>query len=93
MNGLSKETKDELMNSIQYRECDIIYKKQMYHIESCGKTMSVGIYDKTNEIIEKWIEIDEGNAEKSYQKFLNEPLFSGKTILEIIDELIIYSMR
>lgn len=69
MNGLSKETKEELMNSIQYRECDIIYKKQMYHIEPYGQIMTIGIYDKTNKMIEKWIEIDEGNAEKSYQSF------------------------
>lgn len=93
MNGLSKEAKDELMDSVHYRECDIIYKKRMYHIEPIGRTMTIGLYEKERHSIEKWTEINEGDSEKSFHKFLNEPIFEGKTFLEIIDELTIYSMR
>lgn len=93
MNGLTKEEKDELMDSVHYRECDIIYKNRMYHIEPVCRSMSIGLYEKGNESIEKWIEINEGDGERSYQKFLNEPLFEGKSFLQILDELEIYSMR
>ena len=41
MNGLTKE---EIINSMYYRKCDIIYKNEMYHIENCSGVMTIGRY-------------------------------------------------
>lgn len=93
MNGLTKEEKEELMNSMYYRECDIIYKSEMYHIENCSGVMTIGRYLPDRKSIEAWIEIDEGDFDKTFEKFLHEPIFDNKCISEILDDLKVYSMR
>lgn len=95
MSKLSKEELQSFMESIEYREADIIYKKVYYHIEAIGHDYYVSKYlTEDGPIIDdKIVKGHKGDKGETFKKFLNEKLFDGKSILEIIDDIEIISSR
>lgn len=87
MNGLTKEDFNDWMWRLQYVEVVIGYKGQRYHIESYNKKYIVGVFKKKAYEIDNWIEIVGENNDDAFNKLMNEPLFSGEALKDIIDKI------
>ena len=88
MNGLIND--DELqssMDNLKYREVVIGYKGERYHIEAYDKKYIIGIFKKHKYEIDHWIEVVGNTDDEAYFKLLNEPLFSGEALKDILDKI------
>ena len=87
MNGLTKEDFEDWMWRLQYVEVVISYKGQRYHIESYNKKYVIGLFEKKEYRIKEWIEVVGSSDEEAFQKLMNEPLFSGEALKDILDKI------
>lgn len=87
MNGLTKEDFEDWMWRLQYVEVVISYKGQRYHIESFNKKYVIGLFEKKEYRIKEWIEVVGNSDEEAFQKLMNEPLFSGEALKDILDKI------
>lgn len=87
MNGLTKERFEDLMWRLQYVEVVISYKGQRYHIESYNKKYIIGVFKKKKYEIDYWIEVVGETYDDAYKKLMNEPLFCGEALKDILDKI------
>lgn len=88
MNGLiDKDEFESSMDNLRYREVVISYKGQRYHIEAYSKKYVIGLFDKKEYRIKEWIEVVGDTNDDAYQKLMNEPLFGGEALKDILDEI------
>ncbi len=87
MSGLTKEQFDDWMWRLRYVEVVIAYKGQRYHIEGNNKKYFVGIFEKKEYKIKEWIEVVGNSNDDAYNKLMNEPLFGGEALKDIIDKI------
>lgn len=88
MNGLiDKDEFESSMDNLRYREVVISYKGQRYHIEAYDKKYVIGLFEKKEYRIKEWIEVVGDTNDDAYQKLMNEPLFGGKALKDILDEI------
>ena len=88
MNGLiDKDEFESSMDNLRYREVVISYKGQRYHIEAYSKKYVIGLFDKKEYSIKEWIEVVGDINDDAYQKLMNEPLFGGEALKDILDEI------
>ncbi len=88
MNGLID--KDELkssMDNLRYREVVISYKGYRYHIEAYDKKYVIGIFEQKEYRIKKWIEVVGNSNDDAFQKLMNESLFMGNALKDILDKI------
>lgn len=88
MNGLiDKDEFGSSMDNLRYREVVISYKGQRYHIEAYEKKYVIGLFEKKEYRIKEWIEVVGDTNDDAYQKLMNEPLFGGEALKDILDEI------
>lgn len=87
MNGLTDTMLESYLNSLRYAEVVIKYKGQRYHIEAGTKKYTIGIFKKKDYEIDHWIEVVGDSYDDAYQKLMNEPLFDGKALKDILDKI------
>ncbi len=88
MNGLiDKDEFESSMDNLRYREVVISYKGQRYHIEAYDKKYVIGLFEKKEYRIKEWIEVVGDTNDDAYQKLMNEPLFGGEALKDILDEI------
>lgn len=88
MNGLiDKDEFESSMDNLRYREVVISYKSQRYHIEAYDKKYVIGLFEKKEYRIKEWIEVVGDTNDDAYQKLMNEPLFGGEALKDILDEI------
>lgn len=88
MNGLiDKDEFESSMDNLRYREVVISYKGQRYHIEAYSKKYVIGLFDKKEYRIKEWIEVVGDTNDDAYQKLMNEPLFGGEALKDILDKI------
>ena len=88
MNGLiDKDEFESSMDNLRYREVVISYKGQRYHIEAYDKKYVIGLFEKKEYRIKEWIEVVGDTNDDAYQKLMNEPLFGGDALKDILDEI------
>lgn len=87
MNGLTKEDFEDWMWRLQYVEVVISYKGQRYHIESFNKKYVISLFEKKEYRIKEWIEVVGNSDEEAFQKLMNESLFSGEALKNILDKI------
>lgn len=87
MNGLTKDDFEDWMWRLQYVEVVISYKGKRYHIESYNKKYVIGLFEKKEYRIKEWIEVVGNSDEEAFQKLMNEPLFSGEALKNILDKI------
>lgn len=81
---------DELqssMDNLKYREVVIGYKGERYHIEAYNKKYVIGVFKKKIYEIDYWIEVVGISNDDAYNKLMNEPLFGGEALKDIIDKI------
>lgn len=88
MNGLiDKDEFESSMDNLRYRVVVISYKGQKYHIEAYDKKYVIGLFEKKEYHIKEWIEVVGNTNEDAYQKLMNEPLFCGEALKDILDKI------
>ena len=88
MNGLiDKDEFERSMDNLRQREVVICYKSQRYHIEADDKKYVIGLFEKKEYRIKEWIEVVGDTNDDAYQKLMNEPLFGGEALKDILDEI------
>ena len=87
MSGLTKEQFEDWIWRLRYVEVVIGYKGQRYHIEGYNKKYVVGIFEKKEYKIKEWIEVVGNSNDDAYNKLMNEPLFGGEALKDIIDRI------
>lgn len=88
MNGLiDKDEFESSMDNLRYREVVISFKGQRYHIEAYSKKYVIGLFDKKEYRIKEWIEVVGDTNDDAYQKLMNEPLFGGEALKDILDKI------
>jgi hypothetical protein len=88
MNGLiDKDEFESSMDNLRYREVVISYKGQRYHIEAYDKKYVIGLFEKKEYRIKEWIEVVGNTNDEAYQKLMNEPLFAGEALKDILDKI------
>ena len=88
MNGLiDKDEFESSMDNLRYREVVISYKGQRYHIEAYDKKYVIGLFEKKEYRIKEWIEVVGDTNDDAYQKLMNEPLFGGEALKDILGEI------
>ncbi len=88
MNGLiDKDEFESSMDNLRYREVVISYKGQRYHIEAYSKKYVIGLFEKKEYRIKEWIEVVGDSDDDAYKKLMNEPLFGGEALKDILDEI------
>lgn len=88
MNGLiDKDEFESSMDNLRYREVVISYKSRRYHIEAYDKKYVIGLFEKKEYRIKEWIEVVGDTNDDAYQKLMNEPLFGGEALKDILDEI------
>ena len=87
MSGLTDIMLQSYLNSLRYAEVVIGYKGQRYHIEAGTKKYTIGVFKKKEYEIDYWIEVVGESYEDAYQKLINEPLFSGEALKDILDKI------
>lgn len=88
MNGLiDKDEFESSMDNLRYREVVIFYKGQRYHIEAYDKKYVIGLFEKKEYRIKEWIEVVGNTNDEAYQKLMNEPLFAGEALKDILDKI------
>ena len=88
MNGLiDKDEFESSMDNLRYREVVISYKGQRYHIEAYDKKYVIGLFEKKEYRIKEWVEVVGDTNDDAYQKLMNEPLFGGEALKDILDEI------
>ena len=88
MNGLiDKDEIESSMDNLKYREVVIYYKGQRYHIEAYNKKYVIGLFEKKEYRIKEWIEVVGNSDDEAFQKLMNEPLFCGEALKNILDKI------
>lgn len=87
MNGLTDDMLESYMHSLKYAEVAIGYKGQRYHIEAGTKKYTIGIFKKKVYEIDCWIEVTGESYDDAYDKLMNEPLFGGEALKDILDKI------
>ncbi len=87
MSELTNEMLESWLNDLKYREVIIRYKGIKYHIEAYNKKYVIGVFDKSKDEIDHFIDVIGCSDEDAYEKLMNEPLFSGQPLKEIINEI------
>jgi|GEM_PF-1031620 len=87
MNGLiDKDELESSMDNLKYREVVISYKGQRYHIEAYNKKYVIGLFETKEYRIKEWVEVVGVSDDDAYNKLMNEPLFDGEALKDIIDK-------
>lgn len=87
MSGLTKEAFEDWIWRLRYVEVVIRYKGQCYHIEGGTKKYTIGVFKKKEYEIDHWIEVVGDTDDDAYNKLMNEPLFDGEALKDIIDKI------
>ena len=87
MSGLTKEAFEDWMWRLRYVEVVIGYKGQRYHIEGATKKYTIGVFKKKEHEIDHWIEVVGDTDDDAYDKLMNEPLFDGEALKDIIGKI------
>ena len=87
MNGLTDTMLESYLNSLRYAEVVIGYKGQRYHIEAGTKKYTIGVFKKKEYEIDHWIEVVGESYDDAYQKLMNDPLFNGEALKDILDKI------
>lgn len=87
MNGLTDTMLESYLNSLRYAEVVIKYKGQRYHIEAGTKKYTIGVFKKKDYEIDHWIEVAGDSYDDAYQKLMNELLFEGEALKDILDKI------
>lgn len=87
MNGLTSTMLERYLESLKYTEVVIKYKGQRYHIEAGTKKYTIGVFKKKVYEIDYWIEVVGSSYDDAYQKLMNEALFGGEALKDIINEI------
>ena len=88
MDGLiDKDALESSMDNLKYREVVISYKGQRYHIEADNKKYIIGLFEKKEYRIKEWVEVAGVSDDDAYNKLMNEPLFDGEALKDIIDKI------
>ena len=87
MSGLTKEQFEDWMWRLRYVEVVIGYKGQRYHIEGYNKKYVIGIFEKNEYRIKEWIDVVGVSNDDAYNKLMNEPLFGGEALKDILDNI------
>ena len=87
MNGLSNDMLESYMNSLKYAEVVIKYKGQRYHIEAGAKKYTIGVFKKKEYEIDYFFDIEGDSYDDAYNKLMNEPLFGGEALKDILDKI------
>ena len=88
MNGfLDDDALQSSMDNLKYREVVIKYKGQRYHVEAYSMKYVIGIFEKKEYRIKEWIEVVGVSDDDAYDKLMNEPLFGGEALKDIIDKI------
>ena len=87
MNGLTDTMLESYLNSLRYAEVVIRYKGQRYHIEAGTKKYTIGVFKKKEYEIDHWIEVVGESYDDAYQKLMNDPLFNGEPLKDILNKI------
>ena len=87
MNGLTDTMFESYLNSLRYAEVVIGYKGQRYHIEAGTKKFTIGVFKKKEYEIDHWIEVVGESYDDAYQKLMNDPLFNGEALKDILNKI------
>ena len=87
MNGLTKDMLEIWLDDLKYCEVIIGYKGSRYHIEAYNKKYVIGVFKKKCEEIDRWIEVKGESSDEPFDKLMNEPLFSGEALKDIINDI------
>ena len=87
MNGLTDTMLESYLNSLRYAEVVIGYKGQRYHIEAGTKKYTIGVFKKKEYEIDHWIEVVGESYDDAYQKLMNDPLFNGEALKDILNKI------
>ena len=88
MNGfLNDEALQSSIDNLKYREVVIKYKGQRYHIEAFTKKYVIGIFEKKEYQIKERIDVVGVSDDDAYDKLMNEPLFGGEALKDILDKI------
>ena len=87
MNGLADTMLESYLNSLRYAEVVVGYKGQRYHIESGTKKYTIGVFKKKEYEIDHWIEVVGESYDDAYQKLMNDPLFNGEALKDILNKI------
>lgn len=78
---------ESYMNSLKYAEVVIKYKGQRYHIEAGIKKYTIGVFKKKEYEIDYFFDIEGDSYDDAYNKLMNEPLFGGEALKDILDKI------
>ena len=87
MNGLTDTMLESYLNSLRYAEVVIGYKGHRYHIEAGTKKYTIGVFKKKEYEIDHWIEVVGESYDDAYQKLMNDPLFNGEALKDILNKI------
>ena len=87
MNGLTDTMLESYLNNLRYAEVVIGYKGQRYHIEAGTKKYTIGVFKKKEYEIDHWVEVVGESYDDAYQKLMNDPLFNGEALKDILDKI------
>ena len=87
MNGLTDTMLESYLNRLRYAEVVIGYKGQRYHIEAGTKKYTIGVFKKKEYEIDHWIEVVGESYDDAYQKLMNNPLFNGEALKDILNKI------
>lgn len=88
MNGfIDNDDYKSWMDSLRYREVVIKHNNKKYHIEAYPKKYLIGLFKKKEYEIEQWFEVKGDSYDDAFDKLMNEPLFDGSALKDIINDI------
>lgn len=88
MNGfIDKDEFESSMDNLKYREAVIRFHNLNYHIEAYPKKYVIGIFNKKEYKIDSWIEVEGISDDDAFEKLMNQLLFDGCALKDIINEI------
>lgn len=88
MNGfIDKDEFESSMDNLKYREVVIRFHNLNYHIEAYPKKYVIGIFNKKEYKIDSWIEVEGISDDDAFEKLMNQLLFDGCALKDIINEV------
>lgn len=85
--SLSKDELESCMNALEYREVVIGYHGKRYHIEAYNQKYIIGLFEKKKYRIKSWREVIGKTDDDAFYHLMNDPLFDGEALKDIIDEI------
>ena len=84
---INKDELESSMDNLKYREVVIRFHNQNYHIEAYSKKYVIGIFNKKEYKIDSWIEVEGVSDDDAFNKLMNQPLFDGFALKDIINDI------